>query len=197
MRIALDVVTGIDYLHNFISPPHILKDLKTDNVLLDTDFRAKIANFVLARSVEEEDDEFPMTRHIVWTSGYTAPEYLENGLVSTKLNVYAFGVLTGKEISAICTEDRKDLSDFLTEIVGEETGYEKLRGFMDPSLEGNYPLDLAVFVFRLIDNCIKKDPASRSSMHVISVSLSRILSSSFAWESSVNISGYQSFSRSS
>ena len=47
---------------------------------MDSDFRAKIANFGLARSVEREGSEgeqYVMTRHIVGTRGYMAPEYLE------------------------------------------------------------------------------------------------------------------------
>lgn len=202
IQIALDVATGLDYLHSFTSPPHIHKDLTTGNILLDSDFRAKITNLGLARSVEGEKDQFSMTRHIVGTRGYMAPEYLENGIVSTKLDVYAFGVmmlemLTGKEVAAIYTEDKGNLSDVLSVIMDEGSGEEKLRDFMDPSLNGNYPLELAGFVVRMIDNCMNKDPASRPAMSEIVPSLSVTLNSSLAWEKSVNVSGYHSFSRSS
>ncbi|KAF7828807.1 LysM domain receptor-like kinase 4 [Senna tora] len=196
IQIALDVATGLDYLHSFTSPPHIHKDLKSENILLDNDFRAKITNLGLARSVKTEDDQFPMTRHIVGIRGYMAPEYLENGIISTKLDVYAFGVLmleilSGKEVAAIVEGDKTNLSDVLS------SGEEKVGDFMDPSLKGNYPLQLAVFVVRMIDNCIKTDPASRPAMHEIVQSLSVTLNSSLTSEMSVNVSGYQSLSRSS
>ncbi|KAK7252879.1 hypothetical protein RIF29_37134 [Crotalaria pallida] len=203
IQIALDVATGLDYLHSFISPPHIHKDLKSSNILLDNDFRAKVANLRLARSVEvHEGEQFPLTRHIIGTRGYMAPEYLENGLVSTKVDVYAFGVLllellTGKEVAAILTEDNKNLSQVLCEIVGEKNGKERIKEFMDPTMQGNYPLELAMFVVGIIDNCIEKDPESRPTMHEIVPSLSRTLNSSLNWEMSVNISGYQSISKSS
>lgn len=197
MQIALDVATGLDYLHSFTSPPLIHKDLKSDNILLDTDLRAKIANLGLARSVEGEDDQFPVTRHIVGTRGYMAPEYLENGIISTKQDVYAFGavmleMLSGKEVAAIHSEDQGSLSDVLSVILDGDRGEEKLRDFMDPCLNGNFPLELAVFVLRMIDNCLKKDPASRPAMHEIVSSLSATLNSSLAW-----VSGDLSFSRSS
>ncbi|KAK7307300.1 hypothetical protein VNO77_40232 [Canavalia gladiata] len=171
MQIALDVATGLDYLPSFTSPPHIHKDIKSSNILLDSDFRAKVANLSLARSVEGADNQFPITRHIVGTRGYMAPEYLENGLMSTKLGVYAFGVLmqeilTGKDIDAI-----------LSGIVGEECGLERLKEFMDPSLQGNHTLELAMFVIEMTRKCIKKDPASRSAIHDIVSSLSITLSS--------------------
>ncbi|XP_028763997.1 lysM domain receptor-like kinase 4 isoform X2 [Neltuma alba] len=202
MQIALDVATGLDYLHSFISPPLIHKDLKSDNILLDADLRAKIANLGLARSVEGEDDQFPVTRHIVGTRGYMAPEYLENGIVSTKQDVYAFGVvmleiLSGKEVAAVHSGDKGSLSDVLSVILDADCEEEKLRDFMDPRLVGKFPLELAGFVVRMIDNCLRKDPASRPAMHDIVSSLSVTLNSSLAWERSVTISGDQSFSRSS
>ncbi|KAF2295098.1 hypothetical protein GH714_031493 [Hevea brasiliensis] len=119
VQIALDVATGLNYLHSFTSPPHVHKNIKSSNVLLDSEFRAKIANLAMARSAEGQEGEFALTRHIVGTKGYMAPEYLEHGLVSTKLDVYAFGVLmmeivSGKEVDALYTEEDMNLSDVLT-----------------------------------------------------------------------------------
>ncbi|KAE9614389.1 hypothetical protein Lal_00028178 [Lupinus albus] len=191
IQIALDVATGLDYLHSLISPPYIHKDLKCSNILLDIDFRAKIANFGFARSLELENDQNAMTRHIVGTRGYMAPEYLENGLVSTKLDVYAFGVmmleiLSGKEVFALYEE-----SDFnLSSVVQGE--HERLRDLMDSSLQGNYPLELAIFVGGMIDDCMKKDPTTRPSMNEIVTSLSKAFDSSLSWEQSVN--RYHNFS---
>ncbi|KAL5557218.1 hypothetical protein UlMin_039454 [Ulmus minor] len=51
--LTLDVAIGLNYLHSFATPPHVHKDIKSSNSLLDNDFWAKIANFRLARSVEE------------------------------------------------------------------------------------------------------------------------------------------------
>ncbi|KAK7406631.1 hypothetical protein VNO78_08260 [Psophocarpus tetragonolobus] len=192
LQIALDVATGLDYLHSFTSPPHIHKDIKSSNILLDGDFRGKVANLSLSRCLEGGDDQFPATRHIVGTRGYMAPEYLENGLVSTKLDVYAFGVLmlemvTGKEVEAILTEGETNLSLVLSAIIGEESGQERLKEFVDPSLTENCPLELAIFVIEMIDNCIMRDPAGRPSVHEIVQSLSRILNSSLSWERSMNV----------
>ncbi|KAK7386508.1 hypothetical protein VNO78_26786 [Psophocarpus tetragonolobus] len=192
MQIALDVATGLDYLHSFTSPPHVHKDLKSGNILLDSDFRAKIANFGLARSMEREGEgeQYVMTRHIVGTRGYMAPEYLENGLVSTKLDVYAFGVLmmemlTGKDVANIYAGGNVNLLDVLSEVLDEEGEDERLREFIDPSLQGNYPVELALFVARMIATCIHQDPTSRPYMHEIVSSMSKALDSSLSWEMSV------------
>ncbi|OMO84237.1 hypothetical protein COLO4_22151 [Corchorus olitorius] len=196
IQIALDVATGLNYLHSFTNPPHIHKDLKSSNVLLDGDFRAKLANFALARSTEGKEGQFALTRHIVGTKGYMAPEYLENGLVSTKLDVYAFGVLlleiiTGKEASAFYGEEYMNLSEILNKVVQEKDGKEGIKQLIEPFMLENYPLELVIIVINLIHTCLKKDPTARPAMDEIVRSLSRILTTSSAFDSSSNMSWSQ------
>nr|ASM47290.1 lysm-containing receptor kinase 6 [Trema orientale] len=185
IQIALDVATGLNYLHNFTSPPHVHKDIKSSNILLDSDFRAKIANFGLARSAGAQEGQFSLTNHIVGTVGYMAPEYLENGLVSTRLDVYAFGVLllemlTGKEIN-IFYDENINLANALSAVLNDE-GQESLSRFMDPSMQEKYPHELAKFVVQVIDSCLEKNPEARPTMDEIVQFLKRTLSNSLAWE---------------
>ncbi|XP_059642107.1 lysM domain receptor-like kinase 4 [Cornus florida] len=200
IQIALDVATGLNYLHSYTSPPCVHKDVQSSNVLLDSDLRARIANFGLARSTDVEG--LALTRHIVGTKGYMAPEYLENGFISPKLDVYAFGVLileilTGKEVAVLYEGGvNEHLSEILTAVLHEEDGKENLSDFMDPSLQGNYPAELAIFVARLVDSCITKDPSGRPSMDEIVQCLSRTMTTSLNWELSNSISGYPSFTQS-
>lgn len=195
VQIALDVAMGLNYIHNYTSPPNVHKNLTSSNVLLDSDCRAKIANFRLARSAEMQDDQFSSTSHIVGTRGYMAPEYLKNGFVSMKLDVYAFGVLlleilTGEEVTVLYDRVNLHLSELLIPVVGDENAKERLSDFMDPSLEGNYPVELAVFAAKLVDSCTRKDPSDRPGMDEIAQSLSIILNASLNLEFSDSISGY-------
>ncbi|CAN1224847.1 Protein LYK5 [Linum grandiflorum] len=153
--------------------------------------RAKIANLAQARSAQGQDGEFNLTRHISGTKGYMAPEYLENGLVSTKIDVFAFGVLllemiTGKQVASFHKDGAYGLSNVLSD--AQDGKEDNLRQFLDPSMEGNYPVDLAVFVLRLIDGCLNKNPANRPAMNELVQSLSRILTASLSWELSNNLS---------
>ncbi|XP_043713854.1 lysM domain receptor-like kinase 4 [Telopea speciosissima] len=187
VQIALDVAKGLNYLHSYTNPPYVHKDIKSSNILLDSDFRAMIANFGLARSTEEQEGGFALTKHIVGTKGYMAPEYLEDGLISPKLDVYAFGVvmlelITGKDVVSSQAEDLL-LLDVLIAILHEENTEEKLGGFIDPSLQAKYPLDLALSLARLIESCLSKNPASRPGMDKIAQSLSIIVATSVSWES--------------
>ncbi|PIN21521.1 Serine/threonine protein kinase [Handroanthus impetiginosus] len=196
LQIALDVAEGLNYLHRYTSPPYVHKDVNSNNVFLDRDFRAKIANFGLARSAEGQDGQFALTRHIVGTKGYMAPEYLEHGIVSPKLDVYAFGVLmleilTGKEVSLLYEEGNMQLSEILNQVLYQDDGQENLRKIMDPLLEGKYPPDLAHMVFRLIDDCLKKDPSDRPNMDDVVQSLTRISTSMLSGEWAISISEHQ------
>ncbi|KAM7510248.1 hypothetical protein LguiB_009123 [Lonicera macranthoides] len=180
IQIALDVANGINYLHSYTSPPCVHKDLKASNILLDSDFRAKITNFNLARSADGHDGQFALTRHIIGTKGYMAPEYLENGLISPKLDVYSFGVLileilTGQTVEVLYKEENTDLSEVLGNMIQDENVMENLSKFMDPSLKGNYSPELALFVVALVARCLKKDPSGRPDMNEIEQSLSRTL----------------------
>ncbi|XP_075515820.1 lysM domain receptor-like kinase 4 [Primulina tabacum] len=192
LQIALDIAAGLDYLHCYATPPHVHKNLNSSNVLINRDYRAKIANFGLARSAEGEGGQFLLTRHIVGTKGYMAPEYLENGLISPKLDVYAFGVLileifTGSEVSQLY-EGYPQLSDVLNPVLDQENGLENLKQLMDPLLQGKYPSELALLIFRLIDNCLKKDPSDRPSTDETFRSLTRISNSSESGEWAISIS---------
>ncbi|CAI0554404.1 unnamed protein product [Linum tenue] len=196
IQIAVDVALGLDYLHSFTNPPQVHKDIKAGNVLLDGDFRGKIANLTHARSAEGQDGDFNLTKHIFGTKGYMAPEYLENGLVSTKIDVFAFGVLllemiTGKEVASLYKEGVDGLSGVVNEVLLSQDGGDNIMGFLDPSMEGNFPLEFAGFVVRLVEGCLKKNPGERPAMNELVQSLSRILTASLSWELSNNISEYR------
>ncbi|EOA26749.1 hypothetical protein CARUB_v10022835mg [Capsella rubella] len=167
LQIGLDIATGLNYLHNFADPPYVHRDLNSNNVFLDIEFRGKIGNLGSARSTTED---FVLTKHVEGTRGYLAPEYLEHGLVSTKLDVYAFGVVlleigTGKEASELKKEI--DEGNAIEEILS--------RGRLLP--EG-----LVSFVVKLVVDCLKKDHMSRPSMDEVVLSLSKILAAAQNWE---------------
>uniref|UniRef100_A0A1J3DPL9 LysM domain receptor-like kinase 4 n=1 Tax=Noccaea caerulescens TaxID=107243 RepID=A0A1J3DPL9_NOCCA len=171
LQIALDIATGLNYLHNFADPPYVHKDLNSGNVFLDYEFRAKIGNLGLARSTGEGEG-YVLTRHVEGTRGYLAPEYLEHGLVSTKLDIYAFGVLLSEIVTG------KDVSELKKEIDGGDAMEELL-------VRGSFlPEGLVSFVVRLVDDCLKRDHLNRPSMDEIVLSLSKILTASKSWDSS-------------
>ncbi|XLR05115.1 hypothetical protein S83_071313, partial [Arachis hypogaea] len=79
VRIMLDAAKGLAYLHEKTQNKNavIFRDFKTSNVLLDTEFHAKLSDFGFARDGPEGDKTHISTR-VMGTHGYAAPEYVMN-----------------------------------------------------------------------------------------------------------------------
>ncbi|XP_022775263.1 protein LYK5-like [Durio zibethinus] len=179
IQIALDVANGLLYLHNFITPAYVHKDICSDNVLLDGDLRAKIANFSLARSAEREESRKSSMWSSVGTKCYMAPEYMDYGLVTPMMDIYAFGVvllelITGKE--AVFMQDEKEvlLSEAILTIMKGENALAELDRLIDPSLKGHFSIDLARRMMKLSIDCLAEEPESRLSMAEVVSYLLRI-----------------------
>ncbi|KAG2557537.1 hypothetical protein PVAP13_8NG253900 [Panicum virgatum] len=100
MEIVLGIAHGLHYLHE----QHVVhSDLKPVNILLDTDMNPKISDFGIARILDHSDD---MTirddNYLAGTVGYMPPDYIIQGILSTKYDVYSFGVILLEIISGMC-----------------------------------------------------------------------------------------------
>lgn len=207
VQIACNIADALSYLHSYVNPPYIHKNLKSSNVLLDSNYRAKITNFGLARTIQDEDENGVMhlTKHVVGTHGYLAPEYIENGVVTPKMDVFAFGVvvleiLSGKPAVRPSGNNKGSADDLLYVVIrnvfeGEDVR-EKLMGFMDSNLGREYPLDLAYSMAQLGYKCVDRDMNSRPSMSEVSMTLSKIYSTSLDWDPSDELANSSSLSHS-
>ncbi|CAN4109814.1 unnamed protein product [Withania somnifera] len=91
LSIMIDVACALEYLHHGCSLPVIHCDLKPSNVLLDEDMVAHLSDFGISKLLgEDESDLYTKT---LATLGYIAPEYGLDGLVSTKCDVYSYGIV--------------------------------------------------------------------------------------------------------
>ncbi|KAK3154916.1 hypothetical protein QOZ80_2BG0196610 [Eleusine coracana subsp. coracana] len=175
LHIALDLAHGLQYIHEHTWPRVVHKDIKSSNVLLDARLRAKIANFGLAKTGHNA-----VTTHIVGTQGYIAPEYLADGLVTTKMDVFAYGVVLLELVSgreAVLDESGEPLWADAEERVfrGREDRMEaRVAAWMDPVLaEQTCPPGSVASVVGVARACLHRDPAKRPSMVDVAYTLSK------------------------
>ncbi|KAK2646992.1 hypothetical protein Ddye_022187 [Dipteronia dyeriana] len=91
VEIVFGIARGLLYLHEECEPQIIHCDIKPQNVLLDNNYKAKIADFGLAKLLKK--DQTRTSTVVRGTMGYMAPEWLKNVPVTAKVDVYSFGVL--------------------------------------------------------------------------------------------------------
>ncbi|CAH2074479.1 unnamed protein product, partial [Thlaspi arvense] len=168
IRVALGAARGLAFLHN-AQPQVIYRDFKASNILLDSNYNAKLSDFGLARDGPMGDNSHVSTR-VMGTKGYAAPEYLATGHLSTKSDVYSFGVVLLELLSGRRAIDKNqpvgehNLVDWARPYL---TNKRRLLRVMDPRLQGQYSLTRALKIAVVALDCISIDAKIRPTMNDI------------------------------
>ncbi|KAJ1386383.1 Serine-threonine/tyrosine-protein kinase, catalytic domain [Sesbania bispinosa] len=148
VQIALDSARGIEYIHEHTMPVYIHRDIKSENILLDKSFRAKVADFGLTKLIEVGNST--LHTRLVGTFGYMPPEYAQ----------YGESVVESKGLVAL-----------FEEALNQSDPLEGLRKLVDPRLGENYPIDSVLKMAQLGRACTRDNPLLRPSMRSIVVAL--------------------------
>ncbi|XP_020227769.1 lysM domain receptor-like kinase 3 [Cajanus cajan] len=194
VQVALDAARGLEYIHEHTKTRYVHQDIKTSNILLDASFRAKISDFGLAKLVCKTNAGETTATKVVNAYGYLAPEYLSNGLATTKSDVYAFGVvlfeiISGKE-AIIQTQgpEKRSLASIMLAVLRnspESVSLSSTRNLVDPIMMDLYPHDCVFKMAMLAKQCVDEDPVLRPDMKQVVISLSQIMLSSVEWEATL------------
>ncbi|KAF5777578.1 putative protein kinase RLK-Pelle-SD-2b family [Helianthus annuus] len=103
-KIILDVAKGLAYLHEECRQKIIHLDIKPQNILLDSDFNAKVSDFGLSKLIDRNQSEVMTTMR--GTPGYLAPEWLSS-VITEKVDVYGFGIIL---LEMLCGRKKFDKS---------------------------------------------------------------------------------------
>ncbi|XP_043709999.1 PTI1-like tyrosine-protein kinase 1 isoform X1 [Telopea speciosissima] len=178
VRIAVSAARGLEYLHEKVSPSIIHRDIRSSNVLLFEDFKAKIADFNLSNQAPDMAARLHSTR-VLGTFGYHAPEYAMTGQLTQKSDVYSFGVvllelLTGrKPVDHTMPRGQQSLVTWATPRLSED----KVKQCVDPKLKGEYPPKGVAKMAAVAALCVQYESEFRPNMTIVVKALQPLLNS--------------------
>ncbi|ESW15337.1 hypothetical protein PHAVU_007G064500 [Phaseolus vulgaris] len=164
MSIAIGAAEGLVYLHHEANPHIIHRDIKASNVLLDSEFEAKVADFGFAKLIPEGVSH--LTTRVKGTLGYLAPEYAMWGKVSESCDVYSFGILlleivsSKKPIEKLPGGVKRDIVQWVTPHFQKGN----ITHIADSKLKGRFDLEQLKRVIMIAIRCTDNSPEKRPSM---------------------------------
>ncbi|XP_052167814.1 PTI1-like tyrosine-protein kinase 3 isoform X1 [Oryza glaberrima] len=176
VRIAIDAAKGLEYLHEKVQPSIVHRDIRSSNVLLFEDYKAKIADFNPSNQSPDMAARLHSTR-VLGTFGYHAPEYAMTGQLTQKSDVYSFGVvllelLTGrKPVDHTMPRGQQSLVTWATPRLTEDT----VKQCVDPRLKGEYPPKGVAKLAAVAALCVQYESEFRPSMSIVVKALSPLL----------------------
>ncbi|KAG0572306.1 hypothetical protein KC19_VG083300 [Ceratodon purpureus] len=174
VKIAVQAARGLEYLHGYACPPVIHRDIKSANILLDDEFNARVADFGLSL-LGPSDSSKPIDELPVGTLGYLDPEYYRLHYLTTKSDIYSFGVLlveilTGRMAVDEYYEDG-NLVDWAVPLIKKG----EIVPILDPRLAHPPDPEGLLRIARVAARCVRMRGKDRPSMDRVTTSLERSL----------------------
>lgn len=166
-KIAVEAAKGLSYLHHDCSPLILHRDVKSNNILLDSNFEAHVADFGLAKFLQDSGTSECMSA-VAGSYGYIAPEYAYTLRVDEKSDVYSFGVVLLELLSG-----KKPVGEFgdgvdIVQWVRRMTDgmKESVVKILDSRLE-TVPIHEAMHLFYVALLCVEEHAMERPKMREV------------------------------
>uniref|UniRef100_A0ACD5WRX3 Uncharacterized protein n=1 Tax=Avena sativa TaxID=4498 RepID=A0ACD5WRX3_AVESA len=165
VQVALGVARGLLYLHEECSKQIIHCDIKPQNILLDDNFMAKIADFGLAKLLRANQTQ--TNTGIRGTRGYVAPEWFKNIGITSKVDVYSFGVIL---LELVCCRKNVELEiadeerTILTYWANDCYRSGRIDLLVDGDEEANFNIKKAERFVAVALWCLQEEPTMRPTM---------------------------------
>ncbi|TKY64715.1 STRUBBELIG-RECEPTOR FAMILY 5 [Spatholobus suberectus] len=170
VRIALGTARAVEYLHEICSPPLLHKNIKSSNILLDTDLNPRLSDYGLASFHQRTSQNLG--------AGYNAPECTKPSAYTEKSDVYSFGVvmlelLTGRmPLDSSKPKPEQCLVRWVAPQLHDINAVEKM---VDPALRGLYPPKSLFRFADIIALCVQSEPEFRPPVSELVQALVRLV----------------------
>ncbi|CAN8293247.1 unnamed protein product [Cochlearia groenlandica] len=166
-QVINDVAEGLNYLHHGWDQVVIHRDIKSSNILLDSEMRGRLGDFGLAKLYEHGGA--PNTTRVVGTLGYLAPELASAAAPTEASDVYSFGmvvleVVCGRRPIEYAEEEDMVLVDWVRDMYGGGTVVDAADERVRSECESTEEIEL---LLKLGLACCHPDPAKRPTMREI------------------------------
>ncbi|XP_057776857.1 probable LRR receptor-like serine/threonine-protein kinase At1g67720 isoform X2 [Salvia miltiorrhiza] len=167
LRVAEDAAKGLEYLHTGCNPSIIHRDVKTSNILLDINMRAKVSDFGLSRQAEEDLTHVSSVAR--GTVGYLDPEYYANQQLTEKSDVYSFGVVMLELISGRKPVSIEEYSSDWSIVHWARSLIRKgdVISIIDPALAGTVKVESVWRIAEAAIQCVEQHSSVRPRMQEI------------------------------
>ncbi|RDX64169.1 putative serine/threonine-protein kinase PBL19, partial [Mucuna pruriens] len=180
LKIARDAARGLTYLHEEMDFQIIFRDFKSSNILLDEQWNAKLSDFGLAR-LGPSDGLTHVSTAVVGTMGYAAPEYVQTGRLTSKNDVWSFGVFLYELITGRRPLDRnrpKGEQKLLEWIRPYLSDGKKFKLILDSRLDKKQVFKSSQRLAMIANRCLVKNPKNRPKMSEVLEMMNEMVESS-------------------
>ncbi|KAJ9145894.1 hypothetical protein P3X46_028222 [Hevea brasiliensis] len=170
-NIALGVAKGLSYLHEECLEWVLHCDIKPQNILLDLGYQPKVSDFGLSHPLKTDSHGISRLSRIRGTRGYIAPEWVLNLPITSKVDVYSYGMVllemvTGKSPTADI-EDRRLVTWVKENIKGASAMDLSMEKIVNPDVEGNYDKTQMKILVGVALKCANEDKDTRPTMRQV------------------------------
>ncbi|KAK4391561.1 Calmodulin-binding receptor-like cytoplasmic kinase [Sesamum angolense] len=168
LEISIDVAHGLTYLHLYAEKQIIHRDIKSSNILLTESYRAKVADFGFARLGDDSDKTHVSTK-VKGTVGYLDPDYMRTYQLTTKSDVFSFGILLVEILTGRRPVDLKKPPDERVTIKWVFRKYNERRfaEMVDPLMNESINEEILVKMFALAIQCAAPTRVDRPDMKAV------------------------------
>ncbi|KAF7141713.1 hypothetical protein RHSIM_Rhsim06G0055500 [Rhododendron simsii] len=183
--IAVGIAKGLAYLHEECLEWVLHCDIKPQNILLDSNYQPKVADFGLSKLLNRGEGSNTNFSKMRGTRGYMAPEWVFNLPITSKVDVYSYGIvvlemITGRSPVGLHTTGRSSVGFQYTAIDGgglvtwmrkKQQGAVNskalIKEIIDPTLIGGYDMGKMETLVRVAMQCVEEDKDARPTMRKV------------------------------